>query len=298
MSRIKIHKDQNYTAMFNYHLQNKEMSLKAKGLLSLMYSLPDNWTYSIEGLASISKEGVDCISQTLREIEKFGFIKRTRIRDEKGRLRSADYDVYDRPIWAKPILENPGQVNPEQDNPEQEKPGLLNTNKQNTKEINTDYINNSSYLFLSAESEAQNVDNSDEMRKDEKDQSPYQSWKRQIQTNVDYESLIQCYPYDRRLIDEIIELMVETVMSNGEYVQIASGKYPHSLVKEKFLGIDYGHMQYIVGCFNEGARNTEIKNIKQYMKALIFNAPTTIDSYYTAMVRHDMPWLGQKHDER
>lgn len=86
-------------------------------------------------------------------------------------------------------------------------------------------------------------------------------------------------------------------MSLRAMIRIAGDDYPFSVVKEKFLQIDYSHMQFIIDCFNEGARNTEIKNVKQYMKAVIFNAPTTIDSYYTAKVRYDMPWLGKNHAE-
>ena len=137
----------------------------------------------------------------------------------------------------------------------------------------------------------ENPDESDEMRKDEKRESEHNSydyWKRQIQTNVDYASLRTAHPLDLRLIDEIIEIMVETVISNGNTIQIASNKYPHSLVKERFLSVDYGHIQYIVDCFKENSKMKEIKNIKQYLKAAIFNAPATIDSYFTAMVQHDM----------
>ena len=96
------------------------------------------------------------------------------------------------------------------------------------------------------------------------------------------------FPYEHQLIDEIIAIMFETVLSNRAMIRIVGDDYPFSVGKEKFLGIDYSHMQYIIDCFNEGARNTEIKNIKQYLKYVIFNAPTTIDSYYTAKVRYDM----------
>ena len=132
---------------------------------------------------------------------------------------------------------------------------------------------------------------SDEMRKDEKRESRhnnYDYWKSQIQTNVDYESLRTAHPYDLRLIDEIIENMVETVMSNGDTIQIASNNYPHSIMKERFLNVDYEHIQYIIDCFKENAKMKEIKNIKQYLKAAIFNAPAAIDSYFTAMVQRDM----------
>lgn len=301
MGTFRVHKTKDYTVMSNNHLRNKEMTLKAKGLLSQMLSLPDDWNYTIEGLASINKEGVDCISDTLTELEKFGYVTRKRIRDEKGRLRGTDYDIYEEPIREKPILDNPVLEKPEQAEPEQEKPGLLNTNKQITEEKNTDYINYSSNPIPSLESfpcESGNVENS-ETGRERKGQriNNYDLWERQIKTNVDYESLKINYPYELQLIDEIIAIMVETVMSNRAMIRIAGDDYPFSVVKEKFLQIDYSHMQFIIDCFNEGARNTEIKNVKQYMKAVIFNAPTTIDSYYTAKVRYDMPWLGKNHAE-
>ena len=301
MGTFRVHKTKDYTVMSNNHLRNKEMTLKAKGLLSQMLSLPDDWNYTIEGLASINKEGVDCISDTLTELEKFGYVTRKRIRDEKGRLRGTDYDIYEEPIREKPILDNPVLEKPEQAEPEQEKPGLLNTNKQITEEKNTDYINYSSNPIPSLESfpcESGNVENS-ETGRERKGQkiNNYDLWERQIKTNIDYESLKINYPYELQLIDEIVAIMVETVMSNRAMIRIAGDDYPFSVVKEKFLQIDYSHMQFIIDCFNEGARNTEIKNVKQYMKAVIFNAPTTIDSYYTAKVRYDMPWLGKNHAE-
>ena len=301
MGTFRVHKTKDYTVMSNNHLRNKEMTLKAKGLLSQMLSLPDDWNYTIEGLASINKEGVDCISDTLTELEKFGYVTRKRIRDEKGRLRGTDYDIYEEPIREKPILDNPVLEKPEQAEPEQEKPGLLNTNKQITEEKNTDYINYSSNPIPSLESfpcESGNVENS-ETGRERKGQkiNNYDLWDRQIKTNIDYESLKINYPYELQLIDEIVAIMVETVMSNRAMIRIAGDDYPFSVVKEKFLQIDYSHIQFIIDCFNEGARNTEIKNIKQYMKAVIFNAPTTIDSYYTAKVRYDMPWLGKNHAE-
>lgn len=106
------------------------------------------------------------------------------------------------------------------------------------------------------------------------------------------------YPYEHQLIDEIISIMVEKVLSNRTMIRIARDDYPFSVVKEKFLQINYDHMQFIIEGFNEGARNTEIKNIKQYIKAVIFNAPITIDSYYTSKVRYDMLWLGKNQDEQ
>lgn len=301
MATFRVHKNKNYTAMSNHHLRNTELSLKAKGLHSQMLSLPDTWKYSIEGLAKINKEGVTSINNILIELEKFGYLKRTRVRNAAGQLKGTVYDVYEEPIDGNPEQANPEQDYPKQDEPEQGNQGQLNTKETNKKESNTDYINNSSNPIPSLESfpcESGNVDNNEtgRERKGQKTNN-YDLWERQIKTNVDYESLKINYPYELQLIDEIIAIMVETVMSNRAMIRIAGDDYPFSVVKEKFLQIDYSHMQFIIDCFNEGARNTEIKNVKQYMKAVIFNAPTTIDSYYTAKVRYDMPWLGKNHAE-
>lgn len=308
MAVFRIDKTKDYTVMANHHLRNKALSLKAKGLLSLMLSLPDDWDYTTKGLAMICKDGVDSICSTVRELENAGYIQRRRIRDDHGRLGEIEYTILERPVETEPspkrenpVLENPVLENPEQAEPEQEKPGLLNTNKQITEEKNTDYINYSSNPIPSLESfpcESGNVDNT-ETGRERKGQkiNNYDLWERQIKTNIDYESLKINYPYELQLIDEIVAIMVETVMSNRAMIRIAGDDYPFSVVKEKFLQIDYSHMQFIIDCFNEGARNTEIKNVKQYMKAVIFNAPTTIDSYYTAKVRYDMPWLGKNHAE-
>ena len=307
MAVFRVEKTGDYTIMSNHHFKNKELSLRAKGLLSLMLSLPEDWDYTLVGLSVINKEGVDAIREALKELEKFGYVERHRARNEGGQLKGTEYIIHEQPILEKPTLENPTLVKPMLEKPTQEKPTLDNptqlntkrskTNPERKKELNTDVINDQSNLISSLNPfscECGNVENSDEpdeMRKDEKREpkhNNYDFWKKQIQTNVDYKSLRTAHPYDLRLIDEIIEIMVETVMSNGDTIQIASNKYPHSIVKERFLNVDYEHIQYIIDCFKENAKMKDIKNIKQYLKAAIFNAPATIDSYFTAMVQRDM----------
>lgn len=135
MVTFRVHKNKNYTAMSNHHLRNTELSLKAKGLHSQMLSLPDTWKYSIEGLAKINKEGVTIINNILIELEKFGYLKRTRARNAARQLKGTVYDVYEEPIDG-----NPEQDYPKQDEPEQGNKGQLNTKETNTEEINTDYI--------------------------------------------------------------------------------------------------------------------------------------------------------------
>ena len=91
MAVFRVQKTQNYTIMSNHHLRNKALSLKAKGLLSLMLSLPEDWDYTTRGLASICKEGVDSVCATVRELEAAGYIIRRRIRDKNGQMRGMEY---------------------------------------------------------------------------------------------------------------------------------------------------------------------------------------------------------------
>ena len=103
MAVFRVQKTQNYTIMSNHHLRNKALSLKAKGLLSLMLSLPEDWDYTTRGLASICKEGVDSVCATVRELEAAGYIIRRRIRDKNGQMRGMEYTVLDQPQPVIPL---------------------------------------------------------------------------------------------------------------------------------------------------------------------------------------------------
>lgn len=97
MGKMRIEKTKNYTIMSKYHLRDRSLSLKAKGLLSVILALPDNWDYTIAGLAAISREGIDTIRRTINELEDAGYICRVPVRDERGRYIDTDYTVYEQP---------------------------------------------------------------------------------------------------------------------------------------------------------------------------------------------------------
>ncbi len=101
-----LRKTKGYTVMSNHHLRNHTLSLKAKGLLSQMLSLPDDWDYTLQGLAQINKESIDAIREAVRELERAGYIKRSRERDERGCLRGTVYTIYEQP-HAEPTPEEP-----------------------------------------------------------------------------------------------------------------------------------------------------------------------------------------------
>ena len=140
MAVFRVERNTGYTVMSNHHLRNKELSLKAKGLLSQMLSLPEDWDYTLAGLSHINREKIDAIREAVKELEKAGYIVRSRERDEKGRLRGADYVIYEQPqprepeaatsggqppILDLPTLENPTLDNPTLEKPTQEKPMTL-----------------------------------------------------------------------------------------------------------------------------------------------------------------------------
>lgn len=127
---FRINKTENYTIMCNYHLKEKNMSIKAKGLLSIMLSLPKDWDYSINGLVKLSKDGKDSVISALNELEKFGYLIRTRSINEKGQFDGYDYDIYEKPNTDKPCAENPNTDNQTQLNT------IIINNKNNNKEIN------------------------------------------------------------------------------------------------------------------------------------------------------------------
>ena len=107
MSVFRVHKTKNFTIMSNYHFKEKEMSLKGKGLLSLMLSLPDSWNYSVSGLVSLSKDGKDGVMSALAELEKFGYLTRKRVQNEKGQFSGIEYHIFEIPQKDNPISENP-----------------------------------------------------------------------------------------------------------------------------------------------------------------------------------------------
>lgn len=129
MAVIRVHKNENYTVLSNYHFKEKGMSLKAKGLLSLMLSLPENWDYSVAGLVTLSRDGRDSVNAALKELEKFGYLRRTQAFDEGGKFSGYDYEIFENPTAAKPLTEKPSTEKPSTGKPLTGKQQQLNTNK-------------------------------------------------------------------------------------------------------------------------------------------------------------------------
>ena len=132
MSIVRVHKTANFTVMSNYHFKEKKMSLKAKGLLSLMLSLPDDWNYSISGLVTLSKDGKDGVMSALAELEKFGYLNRVRVVNSKGQFAGIEYNIYEEPQPQKPVA----------DNQHEDKQNAAKANAEKRPQLNTNSINN------------------------------------------------------------------------------------------------------------------------------------------------------------
>ena len=289
MAVFRVEKTRDYTVMANHHLRNTDLSLKAKGLLSLMLSLPEEWDYTTKGLSRICKDGVDSICAGVRELEEQGYVVRERIRNPNGQLGAIEYTILEQPRTSepkreKPERENPVQANPVLDDPvlgkpEQENPAQLNTYRTNKDESNTLSMNPYPIKSYPINPTA------DQMGMDGMD-----VYREIIKGNIEYDIMKDNFPYDHERLDEIVELMAETLASKKATFCIAGDTYPASTVKFKLLRINSLHIQYVFECLDKNT--TEVRNIKKYLLATLFNAPSTMESYYKAQVNHDLCGFG------
>ncbi len=301
MAVFRVEKNDSYTVMSNHHLRNKDLSLKAKGLLSQMLSLPDDWDYTLKGLSFINLEQIDAIREAVKELETAGYIVRSRERDEKGRLRGAEYVIYETPQPALdlPTLENPTLDNPTQEKPTLENPTQLNKDIKRTdlskkEKSNTDASTTDSIPFPSLNPFPCDVDNisvaapPERKRREAKNQDneAYRIYRDLIKDNIEYDILVQDKYINRDQLDEIVDIILETVCTRRKRIRIAGDDYPAELVKSKFIKLNSSHIQFVFDCLRENT--SKIINIRQYLRAVLFNAPSTIDNYYTALVAHDM----------
>ena len=283
MAVCRVEKTKNYTVMANYHLRDKRLSLKAVGLLSKMLSLPEEWDYTTRGLAAICKDGVDAIGAALKELENCGYLVRHRLRDDRGRMRDTEYVIYESPHTALPDTENPYLDNPDTVKPDTENPAQLSKDiSDSLKEKNKNGSSIHSIPFPSGEEHAPKPETK---RKDAKIEEMAR-YRALIKENIEYDALCCDFPYSHDRLDEIVELLVETVCSGKQYIRVSGEDYPAEVVKSRLLKLDSEHIRFVFDCLKENT--TKIRNIRQYLLATLYNAPATIGSYYSALVNHDM----------
>lgn len=281
MPTIRIEKTRDYTVMANHHLRNKALSLKAKGLLSYMLSLPEDWNYTLSGLATSCKDGLDSVRQAVSELESHGYVVRSRVRDARGRLRDTEYVVYESPVPVKPALDEPIEAKPAQEEPVLENPTLespalgdptlLNTNRPTIQKPKTQIQNTQEPI--PHPSNPYPINHSASLRET-------------VRENIGYDVLVHDERFGKERLDEIVDLITETLCSSRETISVAGDDYPAELVKDKLMRLNSLHIEYVFECLENNT--THVRNIKKYMLAVLFNAPGTISHYYDRRVQHDL----------
>ena len=287
MAVFRIERTRDYTVMSNHHLRDKALSLKSKGLLSMMLSLPEDWNYTTRGLAKICKEGVDAIGGALRELEAAGYIVRHQMRDRQGRISDTEYVIYEQPQPKEPDTPQPDTASPDTENPyladpDTGKPAELNIEKSKTQKSNTQGSSTDSIPFrATAAARPPERKGRDSMSMEE-----MQDYRELILENIEYDHLCREFETYREDLDEIVELIVETVCARRKTTRIAGADFPHEVVRSRFLKLDSSHIEFVMESLHNNT--TEVRNMKQYLLTVLFNAPTTMSNHYTAQVNHDM----------
>lgn len=302
MAIYRVERTRDYTVMSNYHLKDRELSLKAKGLLSMILSLPDEWNYTLRGLAAISREGVDAIGSAVRELEKAGYIIRRQLRGTNGRISDTEYTIYEQPHKTAP--ENPSDMessnfnepyteNPDVDKPSAKKPAELNTQEEinqgeNTNRVNTEVSNTHSFSHSVENAERQDKDENAALKTD--GMTDIQTLRDKIRERVGYEYIANSG--NRQQLDELIELMLEVALSKSPVIKLGRDmEYPAAYVQERFAKIGQIHIEKVLAGIGENT--TQVKNTRAYLLAALFNAPSTLDNHYAMQVNHDMAFDGR-----
>jgi len=285
MAVFRVDKTKDYTVMSNHHLRNTALSMKAKGLLSLMLSLPDNWDYTLFGLSTISMDGLSSIRAAVNELEVAGYLKRRRLRNEKGQLTETEYTILEQPerpdhppkppICEKPTLENPTLGKPTLENRTQ-----LNTDIPSTEKSNTEV----SSIHQSIPPAAQPPPRTPSQSGNDDMMDAMDTYREIIHENIEYSIHVEHYGAER--IDELVQLMLDIICSKRKTIRIDQADYPAEVVKSRLLKLRYSHIEYVFDCL--GRTTTKIHNIRSYLLTTLYNSLTTMDSYYTAAVNHDL----------
>ena len=298
MPICRIMKESNYTRVSNYYLRDNSLSFKAKGLLTLMLSLPEDWDYTISGLAQFTADGRVSIASTIRELEECGYVRRTQTREENGAFAQNEYWIYEVPQTENtPCAENveaaesPCANNMEDveyavektedaDSDGDEPMADIELTAENENILPVPYPRQPSPLtenlstdIMPTENPAQQIK---ELQKTEKpNMIRYDLMRARAADRVEYAILREEYP--KELLDELVSLIVEMEVCEGESMLIAGTVYPTELVHARMQMLNAECVRYVLDCLREV--KPKIRNMKKYLMAALFNAPATIENF-------------------
>ena len=257
MPKIKVHKNKNYTVMSNYHLRDKRLTLKAKGLMSMMLDFPDTWEYSLNGLVSVCVEEETAVRNALKELKKCGYVKIDKLNPNETGSGRFEY-VYN--IYEKPIKQDK-----EKQGVEKQDVDFLQLEFQGLEKLP---LNNDTNKLIT------NISNIKE------------SITQSIYLESDIKAQINYDKFEDRRIDELAAIMLDVLNTTQKKFKIGREFKDAEHVKYVFLKINEFHIEYVFESLNKNT--TDIKNIKSYLITCLYNSVFTIESYYDAKMRHDL----------
>lgn len=283
MAVFRVERTRDYTVMSNFHLKDMNLSLKAKGLLSMMLSLPETWNYTTRGLAAICKEGVDAIGSTIRELEAAGYIVRRLLRGEGGRIADTEYVIYEQPQGPdtpSPEPEGPDMPSPHTGFPYAAKPDVVGPCAGKPAQLNTDQVStNRSSIYPSRLTEGQDARAGAPSRAGSC--LDVHTERERIRRQIEYGCI--CTVENREQVDEFVEIMLEVALSESPTIRIGRNReYPTALVRERFALIDSSHIERLLDAILEN--KTQVRNTKAYLLAALFDAPASKENHYTMRV--------------
>ena len=313
---FRVEKTANYTVMSNTHLKDRRLSYKSKGLLSVILSLPPDWDYTITGLSVIAADGVDSVKTAIKELEQYGYVSRTQLRDERGRMAQNEYRVYENPtdnpdyvspekdapddnaaehkpnksvpkkkskrnFFVSPSTENPSTVTPTADKPTADTIEKLNINI-----LNTD---KSIHSFTPAQSQ----EREDRIELIDKGKNisfssiaERELYSEIIRENICYEDKYAHSIGDSQQVDELVSIMTDVICSSSQTIRVNGEAVLHEVVKSRFLKLTDEEIDYVLYAMRHNS--SRVGNIRSYLITMLYNSKSTVSNFFANMAYNDI----------
>lgn len=311
---FRVEKNKNYTTISNHHLQDRNLSLKAKGLLTLILSLPPDWDMTLKGLVSLSGDGVDSVRSGIQELEKAGYLRRSRSRNNLGQLLCTEYTIYEHAVTENVASETEIDDNLNIIYSEESHIGKSDVDKNTTEKtensqigfsnIGKPYIGKSNTIKNLNNKDTNNINNYpyqstyssklcrepkensiDEMEKAQTLYEERKAYEEIIKQNIAYDLLTEQKEISRDFLDLCIQVMVDAVTSNKPYIKIKGQDIPKEAVKSVLLKLNEENISYVDMCLSES--KTAIKNMQSYILTALYCSQHGGDTYFNQLVKHD-----------
>ena len=318
---FRVEKTANYTVMSNTHLKDRRLSYKSKGLLSVILSLPPDWDYTITGLAVIAADGVDSVKTAIKELEQYGYVSRTQLRDERGRMARNEYRVYENPT------DNPDYVSTEQDSPEMDAPVDNAAEHKSNKSVPKKKSKRNFSVSPSAENPSTVTPTTDNTQADTIEKlninilntdksihsfTPAQAQEREdridwidkgknisfssvaereiygeiIRENISYKEKYARNIGERQQVDELVSIMTDVICSSSPTIRVNGEAVSHEVVKSRFLKLTDEEIDYVLYAMQHNS--SRIGNIRSYLITMLYNSKSTVSNYFANMAYNDI----------